>query len=409
MNINKLRADFPLLTRKIHGRPLVYFDNAATALKPETVIRAETDFYRTVGANAHRGLHTLALEATEQYENVREKIRKFLNAKNTDEIVFTSGATDGLNLLAYTLAKNFLRRGDEVVLSEMEHHSNIVPWQILGKKRGWRIKYIPVTAEGRLDMRMAAQLISRKTKLVSVTHASNVLGTVNPIKEIASLAHRRGAVVVVDAAQSVVHIKIDVKNLDCDFLVFSSHKLFGPTGCGALYGRASLLSKLPPFKSGGQMIESVTKNGTTFAVPPQKFEAGTMPLAQVIGLGAALDYLKKLGWKNIQTAENQLTQYALKKLQAVPGLKLLGTKTANARLPVFSFTLKGAHPHDLATLLDKQGIAVRAGHHCAQILHHSMGIPASTRVSLAFYNTSEEIDLLTKGLKDIGKFFHKST
>jgi len=406
MRINNIRKQFPILSRKINGKPLIYFDTAATALKPKPVIEAITKYYSKCTANIHRGIHTLAQEATAQYESARKTVQKFINAKEYEEIIFTSGATESINLVARTFGEKFLKRGDEILVSEMEHHSNFVPWQVLAERKGLKLKFIPVKQDGSLDLKTYQKLLGRNTKLVAVSHVSNVLGVINPIKRIIKAAHKQGARVLIDAAQSAPHLPLDVQELNCDFLAFSGHKLMGPTGIGVLYGKKDLLSKMPPYKFGGHMVAKVTKEKTTYAALPHKFEAGTAPIAQAIGLAAAIRYLKNIGFKNIQTQEKKLVPYALRKLTSVPGLKLIGPALPQNRISVFSFTINNVPPHDIATLLDQAGIAVRAGHHCAQILHRKFGLSASVRASLYFYNTSKEINQLANRLKEITKIFN---
>lgn len=407
MNIQNIRKQFPILSQTINGYPLAYFDNAATTQKPQSVIEAVTDFYVYSNANVHRGIHTLSQEATEKFEAVREKVRQFLKAASCGEIIFTSGTTESLNLVARGL-KDWLKAGDEIILSEAEHHSNIVPWQVLAQEKHLKIKYIPLTSAGRLEISAYKKLLSKKTKVVSITAASNVTGAITPLGIIIAAAHKVGAIAVVDAAQSMAHMPINVQKLDCDFLAFSGHKIFAPDGLGVLFGKKTALEKLTPFKFGGGMIGAVTKTKTTFLPPPQKFEAGTPPVAAVIGLGAALDFLESIGWNNIRRREKALLGYALKRLRSIAELRVLGPKTAANRLPVLSFTLDSVPAHDIASMLDAFGIAVRAGHQCAQILHQSFDVSASTRASLAFYNTAEEIDRLTASLKKIVNLFTKS-
>lgn len=405
MNLSNFRKDFPIFKRKINDKPLVYLDSAATALKPQAVIDAVSDYYTKYTANAHRGIHTLSVEATMAYEQTRGLVQSFIGASRMEEIVFTSGATDAINLVVKSWGETNLKRGDEILVSELEHHSNFVPWQMLAEKKGIQLKLSPIANDGQLNLQELKKLLTKKTKLVAVAHASNVLGLINPIEEIIKAAHKVGAAVLIDAAQSIPHVPIDVQKLDCDFLVFSGHKLLAPTGIGVLYGKYSLLNKMPPHKFGGHMIEKVTAEKTTFALPPQKFEAGTMPIAQIIGLGAAIGYINTLGYKNIHAHEKKLVVYALSKFKKIPGLKILGSTNTKSRLAVFSFILDSTPAHDIASLLDQVGIEVRAGHHCAQILHEKFQENASVRASLYFYNTIEEIDTLLKELKRIVKIF----
>ena len=407
MNFSNLHKDFPILKRKINGKPLVYFDNAASSLRPKIVLDAINNYYTKHSANIHRGIHTLSQEATEQFEETRDVVQKFIGASHRAEIIFTSGATESINLVASSFGNAFLRRGDEIVVTEAEHHSNFVPWQQLAKKRRLKIKFIPLKLDGTLDLINYKKLLNKKTRLVAITHASNVLGIINPIKKIVNLAKKYKAVTLVDAAQSIPHIPVNVKNIGCDFFAFSGHKMLGPTGVGVLYGKKELLSQMPPYKTGGHMIEKVTKEETSFAAVPQKFEAGTMPIAQVIGLGAAIKYLQNIGYKNIALTEQKLVKHALGALQTVPGLKIVGSSTPKNRLAVFSFSLAGIPPHDIASLLDETGIAVRAGHNCTQILHRKFGLNSSVRASLYFYNTTKEIDKMTEALKKIKKIFQK--
>jgi len=405
LKLKNIRKGFPILARTINGHPLVYFDNASTAQKPYPVIAAMSDFYASRNANIHRGIHTLSYEATEAYEAVRERVQRFINAKSRDEIVFTSGTTESLNTVAFGM-KYLLKAGQEILLTEAEHHSNIVPWQIVAAERKMKLKYIPIKSDGRLDLHAYHKLLNKRARVVAITHASNVTGAITPLQKIIPAAHKMGSLVVVDAAQSVAHIPIDVRRLDCDFLAFSGHKAYGPTGVGVLYGKRDLLESLRPFKYGGHMIKRVTKDQTTLANPPEKFEGGTAPLAEVIGLGAALEWLEQTGLKNIITHESSLSRHTLVRLRAIPGLRLHGPDRASARLPIISFTLDGVPAHDIASLLDAQGIAVRSGHHCAQILHEAFGQPATTRASLAVYNTRQEVDQLAKALLYIQNKFH---
>jgi cysteine desulfurase/selenocysteine lyase len=390
---------FPILTRKIHGHHLVYLDNAATTQKPQAVINAISDFYKQHNANIHRGIHTLSVEATNLYESSRDKIQKFLDAHEREEIIFTTGATEGINLVAWTWGQENIKRGDEILLTEMEHHSNLVPWQVLAKKKGAKLRFIPLTAEGRLDLRNLERLITRRTKIVSIAHISNVLGVVNPVKRIVRAAHAKGAVVLVDGAQAGGHLKINVQKLGCDFFVLSGHKMYGPTGVGILYGRRGLLEKMPPYKTGGHMIKKVGLTSHIWNDLPWKFEAGTANIAEVIGFGAAIDFLSKVGFQTISNHESRITNYALKKLQKIPGLTIYGPKDNKNRIGVISFNLKGIPAHDLASILDEKGIAIRTGHHCAMPLHEKLGIPSSARASFAIYNTKKDVDKLIAGLK----------
>ncbi len=389
----ELQSDFPILSN------LIYLDSSSTTQKPKAVIDAIKKFYEEDNANVHRGVYKLSLKATLAYEKAHEIVAKFIGAR-FEEVIFTKGTTESLNLLAYSLGKN-LQAGDEIVLTEMEHHSNLVPWQQLAKEKSLKLKFIPLTSDFQLDLRKAQELITSKTKIVSVTHVSNVLGTINPVKEIAALAHEAGAVMIVDAAQSVPHLPLKVKELDCDFLAFSGHKMCGPTGIGVLYGKNELLEKMDPFLYGGDMIKEVTFERSTWNDLPWKFEAGTPNIAGAVGLAAAVEYLQSIGMENIQQQEQELTMYALQQLSTIPSLKLLGPSSAKERGAVFSFTVDGIHPHDASELLDKVNICVRGGHHCAMPLHEKLGLGGSVRASLYFYNTREDIDLLVEALASI--------
>ncbi|KKW47932.1 hypothetical protein A3C21_01805 [Candidatus Kaiserbacteria bacterium RIFCSPHIGHO2_02_FULL_59_21] len=397
MNVTSIREQFPLIRAK---PKLAYFDNAATSQKHESVIQAMDIFYRSQNAPVHRSVYKLAEGATEAYENVRNHVREFLNAKHREEIIFTAGTTASINTVVSGLAEGF-RKGDRILLTDMEHHSMIVPWQAAAARKGLRMDFAPLTHDGRLDMPAFKTLLAKRPKFVGITHVSNVLGTVNPVRAIVRLAHRIGAVVLVDATQAAAHMPLDVRKLDCDFLVFSGHKVYGPNGVGVLYGKRELLKQLPPFIYGGHMIERVGREGAIYAEPPAKFEGGTPPVPEVVGLGAALTFLQKLGWKSIRKHEHKLTTYALTALQSVSGLILLGPTQTKGRAPIFSFALPGVHPHDGSALLDREGIAVRGGHHCTQILHESYTLSGSMRVSLGIYNTKEEIDRLVVALAKV--------
>ncbi len=403
-DINKVRADFPILSRTIYGKPLVYLDNGATTQKPLSVLNAMRDEYLNVNANVHRGVHWLSQQATDLHEAARETVRKFLNARSTSEIVFTRGTTESLNLIASSFTDGFLKAGDEVIISTMEHHSNIVPWQLQAAKKGIALKVIPLTENEELDIEAYANLFSTHTKLVSVTHVSNVLGTINPIKEMIRIAHDHGVPVMIDGAQSVPHFKVDVQELDCEFLAFSGHKVYGPTGIGVLYGKEEWLDKLPPYQGGGEMIEHVSFEKTTFERPPLKFEAGTPDYVATHGLAIALDYVSALGMDNIFAHEQALTHYALQQLREIEGIHLYG-HAANRGDAVISFNVDNIHPMDIGTLLDQLGIAVRTGHHCAQPLIETLGTLGTVRASFGLYNTKEEIDILTNGLKRVVKMF----
>lgn len=403
-DINKVRADFPILSRTIYGKPLVYLDNGATTQKPLSVLNAMRDEYLNVNANVHRGVHWLSQQATDLHEAARETVRKFLNARSTSEIVFTRGTTESLNLIASSFTDGFLKAGDEVIISTMEHHSNIVPWQLQAAKKGIALKVIPLTENEELDIEAYANLFSTHTKLVSVTHVSNVLGTINPVKEMIRMAHDHGVPVMIDGAQSVPHFKVDVQELDCEFLAFSGHKVYGPTGIGVLYGKEEWLDKLPPYQGGGEMIEHVSFEKTTFERPPLKFEAGTPDYVATHGLAIALDYVSALGMDNIFAHEQALTHYALQQLREIEGIHIYG-HAANRGDAVISFNVDNIHPMDIGTLLDQLGIAVRTGHHCAQPLIETLGTLGTVRASFGLYNTKEEIDILTNGLKRVVKMF----
>ncbi len=403
-DINKVRADFPILSRTIYGKPLVYLDNGATTQKPLSVLNAMRDEYLNVNANVHRGVHWLSQQATDLHEAARETVRKFLNARSTSEIVFTRGTTESLNLIASSFTDGFLKAGDEVIISTMEHHSNIVPWQLQAAKKGIALKVIPLTENEELDIEAYANLFSTHTKLVSVTHVSNVLGTINPVKEMIRIAHDHGVPVMIDGAQSVPHFKVDVQELDCEFLAFSGHKVYGPTGIGVLYGKEEWLDKLPPYQGGGEMIEHVSFEKTTFERPPLKFEAGTPDYVATHGLAIALDYVSALGMDNIFAHEQALTHYALQQLREIEGIHIYG-HAADRGDAVISFNVDNIHPMDIGTLLDQLGIAVRTGHHCAQPLIETLGTLGTVRASFGLYNTKEEIDILTNGLKRVVKMF----
>jgi len=405
LNINEIRKDFPILERETSdGVRVVYLDSTATSQKPLSVIEAMNDYYRRSNANIHRGVHTLAEEATAMYEDARVKIAKFVNAPSAKQIIYTRNTTESINLVAYTWARANIKAGDLVILTEMEHHSNLVPWHILQAELGFELDFIPVTESGLLDLDAYKSLLNRTPKLVSFTHMSNVLGTINPAAEIIRLAHEAGAVTLVDAAQSVPHLKVDVQALDADFLAFSAHKMCGPTGIGALYGKVDLLEKMPPFLGGGDMIKEVKLRSFRPNSLPHKFEAGTPAIAEAVGFGAATDYLNSVGMDNIAAHEHEITEYAIERLEEIPGVKVFGPD-AQHKGGVTAFTLEGVHPHDVAQVLDKDGIAVRAGHHCAQPLHEKFGIPATSRASFYLYNTKEEVDLLVNGIYKVKELF----
>lgn len=405
LNVNEVRNDFPILQRETSpGVRLVYLDSTATSQKPLAVIDAMDSYYRRSNANIHRGVHTLAEEATTLYEQARVKIAKFINAHSAHQIIYTRNTTESINLVAYSWARANLKAGDLVILTEMEHHSNLVPWHMLQAERGIELDFIPVLEDGILDLDAYQVLLERQPKLVSFTHMSNVLGTINPAQEIIRLAHEAGAITLVDAAQSVPHLKVDVQALDADFLAFSAHKMCGPTGIGALYGKMDLLESMPPFLGGGDMIKEVKLRSYRPNTLPHKFEAGTPAIAEAVGFGAAVEYLSALGMEAIAAHEHEITEYALERLEEVPGVKLFGPG-AQHKGGVAAFTLEGVHPHDVAQILDKDGIAVRAGHHCAQPLHEKFGIPATSRASFYLYNTKEEVDLLVNGIYKVKEMF----
>jgi cysteine desulfurase/selenocysteine lyase len=396
LDIQKIRADFPILSQKVNGKPLVYFDNGATSQKPQVVIDAISTYYQEINANIHRGVHTLSQLATDAYEVSRAKVQNHINAKFLHEVLFTSGTTFGINLVANGFA-SILKPGDEVLVSALEHHSNIVPWQMLCEKTGATLKVIPMNENGELIMSEYDKLLSPKTKIVTVNHISNALGTINPIKYMIDKAHEVGAAILIDGAQAVPHLKPDVQALDCDFYVFSGHKMCGPTGTGVLYGKEAWLNKLPPYQGGGEMIKEVTFEKTTYADLPHKFEAGTPNIAGGIVLGTAIDYMNEIGFENIQKQELELLEHATKRLLEIEGLRIFGT--SEAKTSVVSFNIDGIHPYDIGTIIDKLGIAVRTGHHCAQPIMNFFGIPGTIRASFSFYNTKEEIDSLVEAVK----------
>lgn len=399
-----VRADFPILSRTVYDKPLVYFDNAATTQKPLCVLDAMREEYLNVNANVHRGVHWLSQQATELHEAARETVRRFINARSTNEIVFTRGTTEGLNLIASSFSDEFMGEGDEVIISTMEHHSNIVPWQLQAHRKGIVLKVIPLTESGELDMEAYARLFTDKTRIVSVTHVSNVLGTVNPVRELVRIAHEHNVPIVIDGAQSAPHFMVDMQAIDCDFFVFSGHKTYGPTGIGVLYGKESWLDKLPPYQGGGEMIEHVSFSHSTFEQPPLKFEAGTPDYVATHGLATALDYLSAIGMDNVEAHEQMLTNYALERLAQIEGMKIYGP-SGHSHDAVVSFQVGDIHHMDLGTLLDRLGIAIRTGHHCAQPLMDSLGILGTARASFALYNTKEEIDILVAGIERVAKMF----
>ena len=398
-DIARVREDFPILKEKVHGKPLVYFDNAATSQKPRSVIEAEQRFYLSECSNVHRGVHLLSERATQAYEAARGKVQRFLNARDAREIIFVRGTTEAINLVASSYGRKNVQAGDEVVITTMEHHSNIVPWQILCEEKGAKLRVAPINDDGELIFEEFEKLLTSRTRLVAVVHISNALGTINPVQRIIEAAHRRNIPVLLDGAQAAAHLKVDVRELDCDFYTLSGHKLYGPTGIGVLYGKARLLEAMPPYQGGGDMISSVSFEKTTYNVIPAKFEAGTPNIAGTIGLGAAIDYVNQIGFENLAPYEHELLEYATEALARIPGVRLIGT--AKEKAAVLSFVMDGLHPHDVGTVLDQEGIAVRTGHHCAQPLMDRFGVPATTRASLAFYNSFEEVDALVKGIQKV--------
>ena len=403
LDVDKVRADFPILKQKIHGKPLVYLDNGATSQKPQVVVEALNRYYTAENSNIHRGVHFLSEQATAAYEAARQKIKRFVNARSKQEIIFVRGTTEAINLVAQSYGRTFLKPGDEIIVSAMEHHSNIVPWQILCEQTGARLRVIPINHDGELVLDEYRRLLSQKTKLVSVTHVSNALGTIVPVKEMVRLAHEHQVPVLVDGAQAVPHLKVDVQDLGCDFYAFSGHKLFGPTGVGILYGRSDLLEAMPPYQGGGDMISLVTFEKTHYNVLPYKFEAGTPHIAGGIGLGAAVDYLESLDWQQVAAHEHSLLSHATAALSDIDGLRIIGT--AKEKVGVVSFVFDHVHAHDVGTILDQEGVAVRAGHHCAMPVMQRFGVPATTRASFALYNTLQEIDVLVRGVHRALKVF----
>ena len=401
--VDSIRKDFPILAQTVNGKPLVYLDNAATSQKPQCVIDSLSNYYQTINSNVHRGVHTLSQLATDDYETARSKIRGLINAESDQEIIYTRGTTESINLVAYSFGSQNVESGDEIIISGMEHHSNIVPWQLLCEQKGAVLKIIPITDEGELDINQYESMLSNKTKLVAVVHQSNALGTINSVKEITEMAHAFGAVVLIDGAQSAPHMKVDVQDIGCDYFAFSGHKLYGPTGIGVLYGRTDLLDSMVPYQSGGEMIKSVTFDKTIFNVLPHKFEAGTPDIAGAIGLGAAIDYVNDIGLDAINSYESELTAYGTSRLEQIAGLRIIGTSLHKGA--VLSFTLGDIHPHDIGTILDSEGIAIRTGHHCAQPVMERYGIPATARASMSFYNTKEEIDILVAGIDKVLEIF----
>ena len=397
------RRDFPILSLKVHGKPLVYLDNAATAQKPKAVIDAIDHYYETQNANVHRGVHYLSETATAAYEGAREKVRAFIHAASVRETVYTRGTTESINLVAQSYGRSKLKAGDEILLSTLEHHSNIVPWQLLAEQTGAQLKVIPITDAGELESGAYEELFSARTRIVAIGHVSNALGTINPIKEMTAFAHARGAVVVVDGAQAVPHMPVDVRDLNCDFYAFSGHKMFGPTGIGILYGKDALLTAMPPWQGGGEMIRTVRLTGSTWNELPHKFEAGTPDIAGAVALGATVDYLNSVGLPAIQAYEQELLAYATDRIGAVKGVKLVGM--AKHKASVISFVMDGIHPHDLGTIVDREGVAIRTGHHCAMPVMERFGLSATARASLAFYNTREDVDALVQALEKAREVF----
>ena len=404
-NINNVREDFPILSRQVYNRPLVYFDNAATTQKPRCVVEAMTDEYYNVNANVHRGVHYLSQQATELHEASRETVRAFINARSTNEIVFTRGTTESANLIASSFAEAFMHEGDEVIISTVEHHSNIVPWQLQAARRGIAMRVIPMHDDGTLDLEAYARLFTPQTRIVSVTHVSNVLGTINDVGRIISIAHDHGVPVMIDGAQSTPHFAVDMQKLDCEFFTFSGHKVYGPTGIGVLYGKEEWLDRLPPYQGGGEMIESVTFEKTTFERLPFKFEAGTPDYVASHGLATALDYVSRLGIDNISAHEHDLVSYAMRRMQEIEGMHIFGPQSAEKKDAVISFRLRDIHHLDMGTLLDRLGIAIRTGHHCAQPLMQRLGVAGTARASFALYNTREEIDSFVAAIERVGQMF----
>ena len=403
LDVARIREDFPILNHQVHGKPLIYLDNAATSQKPQIVIDTLNRYYNTENANVHRGIHSLSQQATQEFEDARSKVRQLLNASDDREIIFVRGTTEAINLVAQSYGRQNVGDGDEIIVSAMEHHSNIVPWQILCEERGARLRVIPMNDAGELLMDEYEKLLSPRTKLVSVVHLSNSLGTINPVEQIVEMAHSMGARVLLDGAQSTPHMAVDVREIDCDFFAFSGHKLFGPTGVGVLYGKADLLDSMPPYQGGGDMIKSVTFEKTTYNSLPYKFEAGTPNIAGVIGLGAAIDYVTNVGLERISAYETELLEYGTRRLSSIGGLRMIGT--AKEKAGILGFVLGDIHPHDIGTILDSEGIAIRTGHHCTQPVMERFGIAATARASLALYNTREEIDALVKGIDKVLEVF----
>ncbi len=404
-DVHKIRQDFPNLKVKVHGKPIVYLDNAATTFKPQSVIKAVERYYTKESSNIHRGVHTLSELATKEFEAARGKVKDFINAQKNEEIIFTRGTTEAINVVMQSYGRTFLKRGDEIIISHMEHHSNIVPWQMLCQQKGCILKVVPINDRGELLLDEFEKMLNPKTKFVSMVYVSNSLGTVNPVKRVIELAHRQNVPVLLDGAQAVNHLAINVQDLDCEFFVFSAHKLYGPTGVGVFYGKKNLLEKMPPAQGGGDMIASVSFEKTTYNVLPHKFEAGTPHIAGVIGLGAAIDYVRSIGMDKIAAYEKELLEYGTRALKAVPGLRLIGT--AKEKAAVLAFVLPNIHAHDIGTIVNEEGVAIRTGHHCTMPLMKRFNVPATSRASLSFYNTKEELDKLVKALYKVKKVFHE--
>ncbi len=402
-DVNKIREDFPILSRKVNGKPLVYLDNGGSSQSPASVIARFDKYHMEEHSNVHRGVHYLSQLATNEYEKARIKVQKFINAREAKECIFVRGCTEGVNLVAQSYGRANFNEGDEIILSQMEHHANIIPWQMIAEEKGAKIRVIPINERGELIIDEYENLFNERTKFVSIIHVSNALGTINPVKSMIETAHKYGVPVMVDAAQSIPHMKVDVQDLDCDFLTFSGHKMFALSGSGVLYGKKELLEKMPPYQTGGSMIRTVTFEKTTFAGLPEKFEAGTPAIATSIAIGAAIDYLNEIGMENIAAYEHELLEYATKKMSAIEGVKIIGT--ASEKASVISFTIDDIHPHDIGTILDQEGIAIRAGHHCAQPIMQFFQIPATARASFAFYNTKEEVDKLADSVSKVIEVF----
>jgi cysteine desulfurase/selenocysteine lyase len=402
-DVEKIRKDFPILSREVNGKPLVYLDNAASSQAPQTVIDRGSQYLREEHSNIHRGVHYLSQHATNAYEAAREKVKRFINAREAKECIFVRGCTEGVNLVAYSYGRTFINEGDEIILTQMEHHANIVPWQVVAEERGAKIRVVPMNERGELIIDEYENMLNERTKIVAITHVSNSLGTINPVKEMIESAHKLGVPVLVDGAQAIPHFPVDVQDLDADFYTFSGHKLFAPTGSGVLYGKKEWLDKMPPYQTGGGMIRTVTFEKTTYAPIPEKFEAGTPAIAANIGLGAAIDYMNSIDFAAAARYEHELLEYATEKLTAIEGVRIIGT--AKEKASVISFTIDNAHPHDIGTILDQQGVAIRAGHHCAQPVMQFYGVPATARASFAFYNTKEEVDALAGAISKVVEIF----